>query len=67
MRMQMDEWVNTVQRECIVVLQAESLENLHVHQFIQDGCDYVCVQCGLLSEYNGEINTPLYAVSNGAF
>ena len=59
--------MKTVQEECTVVLQAESLENLHVHQFIHDGCDYVCVHCGLMREYNGEMHTPLYAVRNGAF
>ena len=67
MCVQMDEWVKTVQKECIVVIQAESLENLHVHLFIHDECDYVCVHCGLLGEYNGEIDTPLYAGLNGVF
>ena len=54
MRVQMDVWVKTVQEECIVIIQPEALENLHVHHFIQDGYDYVCVHCGLL-------DTPLYA------
>lgn len=48
--MQMDEWVQRVQEECIVILQPEALEKMHVHCFIQDGYDYVCIHCGLLDE-----------------
>ena len=47
----MEEYVSYVHdQHCTIILQPEALQHLHVHQFILDGCDYVCIHCGLLSD-----------------
>ena len=44
------EWLQTVYDEhCTLTLQPGYRDKMHVHCYIQDGCDYVCVGCGLLS------------------